>query len=157
MSEEIKNSNCIKNNVLLRTEFVNEVGDKLEFLQAEPTIKATEDYHELNKELRTDDDYVEAEMLVDALLTEKELDKKIEYKKRINALNRSLDTKYDRNKNIRFLIKATLQGSDYQKGKVLLNGNESIYDLTLLPAKTYDKIMKNAIRLITIGIDEEKN
>lgn len=158
MSKEKKNKNCIVDNNRFITEFECDHGT-YEFYQVQPSVEAVKEYHAIGRAIKSDPLSIEAEIITDKVL-KAEGDEKLKILVRLSELDKELGAKYDKDKALTYLAKQSFIGTDFQRGKITLKGDEIDNDFTKLPplpALLNEKILLNAIKLISYTDDEVKN
>jgi len=150
----MSNTNCIVDSGRLTTEFEN-----LEITQAYPSTKAVKLYRDSQKKLMSSPLSIEMMILSAKLKTAKD-DEVAEIQASIIELENKLSEKFDAAEGIKNLILASFEGTKYKKGGFIVDGKEETFkycDFEELPEIVYVELVNNALKLITIQEDEEKN
>jgi hypothetical protein len=153
MSENT-NTSCLVDSGRLITEF-----ETLEFVQAYPSRRNVKLYREEQKKLMSDSLSIEM-MSLNSKLESANDEESIAIQQSIIELEAKLSEKYDPAKGINNLILATIEGTKFKKGSFSVDKKEESFtygDFDDLPEILYSELVKNAIKLITIQKDEEKN
>jgi hypothetical protein len=150
----MSNTNCLVDSGRLITEF-----EDLEVTQAYPSRRNVKLYRDEQKKLMSDPSSIEMMILNSKLELAK--DEEVgEIQQSLISLEAKLSEKYDAAKGINNLILATIEGTKYKKGEFKVDGKVESFvygDFDDLPEVLYTELANNAIKLITIQKDEEKN
>lgn len=148
------NTSCIVDTGKLITEF----GD-VEFIQTYQSRDDVKIYRDAQKALTSDMNAILLMQYQTEYKTAAE-ERKEELSKLIAELSEKIDKKHDMSKPLDALIMASFKGTKIKKGGYFVNGIEdtfTIEDLGDIPNAVYHLLSMNALKLVNVQEDEEKN